>query len=83
MTAAERFRRYLAREPVDRCPVIEWHLYSFYDEAGLYHRICDEYAEWLSGVFDYMFSRFRFDFMTFAEDMTFSARPDYKNTGGS
>ena len=24
MTASERFRRYLAGEAVDRCPVIEW-----------------------------------------------------------
>ena len=24
MTAAERFKKYLAGEPVDRCPAIEW-----------------------------------------------------------
>ena len=24
MTASERFRKYLAGEPVDRCPAIEW-----------------------------------------------------------
>ncbi len=54
---------------------IENHLYSFYDYPELYKRICDEYAEWLVGLFHYVFSRFRFDFMSFAEDMSYNNGP--------
>lgn len=54
---------------------IENHLYSFYDEPELYKRICDEYADWLIGVFKAVFSKFRFDFMSFAEDMSYNNGP--------
>lgn len=54
---------------------IEAHLYSFYDEPELYKRICYEYADWLCGLFNYAFSRFRFDFMSFAEDMSYNGGP--------
>ena len=37
--------------------------------------MCDEYADWLIGVFRYVFSRFRFDFMSFAEDMSYNSGP--------
>ena len=54
---------------------IEGHLYSFYDYPELYHTICEDYADWLEGVFRYAFSRFRFDFMSFAEDMSYNLGP--------
>jgi len=54
---------------------IENHLYSFYDYPELYLEICERYTEWLIEVFHYVFSRFRFDFMTFAEDMSYNHGP--------
>ena len=54
---------------------IENHLYSFYDYPELYKQICDEYADWLIEVFHYVFSRFHFDFMSFAEDMSYNHGP--------
>ena len=54
---------------------IENHLYSFYDYPELYHLMCDEYADWLIEVFRHVFSRFRFDFMSFAEDMSYNNGP--------
>ncbi len=54
---------------------IENHFYSFYDYPELYKQICDEYADWLISVFRYVFSRFRFDFMSFAEDMSYNNGP--------
>lgn len=54
---------------------IEPHLYSFYDYPDLYLQICDEYADWLEAAFDYVFSNFRFDFMSFAEDMSYNLGP--------
>ena len=54
---------------------IENHLYSFYDYPELYHLMCDRYADWLIELFHYVFSRFRFDFMSFAEDMSYNLGP--------
>lgn len=54
---------------------IENHLYSFYDEPALYKRMCEEYADWLIALFQVVFSRFRFDFMSFAEDMSYNSGP--------
>lgn len=54
---------------------IEDHFYSFYDQPQLYHRMCEDYADWLERLFDYVFSRFHFDFMTFAEDMSYNNGP--------
>ena len=54
---------------------IEPHLYSFYDEPDLYHRMCDDYAAWLEKVFVYVAETFRFDFMSFAEDMSYNNGP--------
>ncbi len=54
---------------------IENHLYSFYDYPELYKQMCDEYADWLIQVFHFVFSRFRFDFMSFAEDMSYNGGP--------
>ena len=54
---------------------IEAHLFAFYDCPELYKRICDDYAEWLIKLLRYVFGRFRFDFMTFAEDMSYNNGP--------
>ncbi len=54
---------------------IEAHLFSFYDQPELYARICEDYCEWLEKVFRRVFSRCRFDFMTFAEDMSYNNGP--------
>lgn len=54
---------------------IEAHLFSFYDQPKLYESICEDYCEWLEAVFRRVFSRCRFDFMTFAEDMSYNNGP--------
>lgn len=51
---------------------IENHLYSFYDYPELYNRMCDDLADWLVELFRYVFSHIRFDFLTFAEDMSYN-----------
>lgn len=54
---------------------IENHLYSFYDNPELYLEMCEAYSDWLIELFRYTFSKFRFDFMTFAEDMSYNQGP--------
>ncbi|MBE6546836.1 MAG: hypothetical protein E7668_05300 [Ruminococcaceae bacterium] len=54
---------------------IENHLYSFYDYPELYHDMCEAYSDWLINVFRYVFSHFQFDFMSFAEDMSYNLGP--------
>ena len=54
---------------------IENHLYSFYDYPELYREMCEAYSDWLVELFDYVFSRFHFDFMSFAEDMSYNSGP--------
>ena len=54
---------------------IENHLYSFYDCPDLYLRMCEEYSDWLVQLFRFVFSSFKFDFMSFAEDMSYNLGP--------
>ena len=54
---------------------IENHLFSFYDYPELYSEICETYSDWLVELFRCVFSIFRFDFMTFAEDMSYNLGP--------
>ena len=54
---------------------IENHLYSFYDYPELYKEMCEVYSDWLIELFRYVFSRFKFDFMSFAEDMSYNLGP--------
>jgi len=54
---------------------IENHLLSFYDYPELYKEMCDTYADWLVELFHYVFSRFKFDLMNFAEDMSYNLGP--------
>lgn len=54
---------------------IEGHLYAFYDEARLMHRINADLAEWNIKVIEEICSICRPDFMTFAEDMSYNHGP--------
>jgi uroporphyrinogen-III decarboxylase len=54
---------------------IENHLFSFYDQPDLLSRICSDYLEWLKKVIDYIGNVFTFDFMSFAEDMSYNLGP--------
>ncbi|MBU0714446.1 MAG: hypothetical protein KJ964_03685 [Verrucomicrobia bacterium] len=51
---------------------IERHLYAFYDQPGLMHRINTDLAEWMLRVIDEICSIGTPDFMTFAEDMSYN-----------
>jgi len=54
---------------------IEEHLYSFYDSPELLKRICEDHLGWLKKVVDYIGNTFKFDFMSFAEDMSYNLGP--------
>lgn len=54
---------------------IEKHLYSFYDEPDLLHRMCYDYVEWLKQIFEFIGNNFKFDYMSFAEDMSYNNGP--------
>lgn len=54
---------------------IEAHLYSFYDYPELLHEMCRDYLAWLKKVFEYVGNTFTFDFMSFAEDMSYNLGP--------
>ncbi len=55
---------------------IEPHLYSFYDEPEWYHLLCRDMADWQKRAIEALGnSGFRFDFMTFAEDMSYNGGP--------
>lgn len=54
---------------------IERHLYAFYDEPELLHRINTDLTEWILGVIEEVCSICTPDFMTFAEDMSYNHGP--------
>lgn len=54
---------------------IEAHLYAFYDEPELMHRINRENAEWMIKLIDRICETVTPDFMTFAEDMSYNHGP--------
>ena len=54
---------------------IERHLYAFYDQPDLIHRINRELAEWMIRVIDRLCEVCVPDFMTFAEDMSYNNGP--------
>ncbi len=54
---------------------IERHLYAFYDQPDLIHRINSDLAEWILLVVDQVCSICTPDFMTFAEDMSYNHGP--------
>jgi hypothetical protein len=54
---------------------IEPHMYAFYDAPELLHEMCSDYAEWLESALESIESGFHFDFMSFAEDMSYNNGP--------
>jgi hypothetical protein len=54
---------------------IEPHLYAFYDEPDLIHRINADLAEWHVRVIEKITSICKPDFMTFAEDLSYNNGP--------
>ena len=54
---------------------IENHLYSFYDQPELYHRICEDLLEWQIAQVDALARYMKPDFMTIAEDMSYNHGP--------
>ncbi len=54
---------------------IERHLYAFYDQPDLMHRINRDLSEWIVAVIDKICSICTPDFMTFAEDMSYNHGP--------
>ena len=54
---------------------IEQHLYSFYDQPEFYKEICHDYSEWAKTVIGFIGNTFKFDFMSFAEDMSYNHGP--------
>jgi uroporphyrinogen-III decarboxylase len=54
---------------------IERHLYAFYDQPELMHRINSDLADWILLVIDQVCSICAPDFMTFGEDMSYNNGP--------
>ena len=54
---------------------IEQHLYAFYDQPDLMHRINEDQAEYMLRCLNHMKDVFLPDFMTFAEDMSYNHGP--------
>lgn len=54
---------------------IEHHLYAFYDEPELMHRINAELAAWMLKIIDRVCAHCVPDFMTFAEDLSYNNGP--------
>lgn len=54
---------------------IERHLYAFYDQPALLHRINADLAEWILRVIDQVGAICTPDFMTFGEDMSYNHGP--------
>jgi hypothetical protein len=53
----------------------EEHLYAFYDEPELLHRINQDNADWMLKIIDEICKTCTPDFMTFAEDMSYNKGP--------
>ena len=53
----------------------EAHLYAFYDYPELYHRICEDLAEWHIRIIHEFGQYMHADFMTIAEDMSYNLGP--------
>ena len=54
---------------------IEDHLYSFYDNSELYHKICEDMTEYYIFVIEEITKYFQPQFMTFGEDMSYNLGP--------
>ena len=54
---------------------IENHLYAFYDEPELMHRMNEDLCNYLCQTIDYVHEHIEPDFVTFAEDMSYNHGP--------
>lgn len=54
---------------------IENHLYSFYDEPELYHRICSDLADYIISQLPVIYSICSPEFMVISEDMSYNNGP--------
>ena len=54
---------------------IENHLYSFYDEPELYHKICSDLADYIIGELPKIYEICHPEFMVFSEDMSYNNGP--------
>jgi len=54
---------------------IEPHMYSFYDEPDLYHRMCEDLLAWQIRQTEKLAAYLKADFMSFAEDMSYNHGP--------
>ncbi len=54
---------------------VEEHLLAFYDQPELLHRINQDLADWMIAIIPQLASHCRFDFMTFAEDLSYNHGP--------
>ena len=54
---------------------IENHLYSFYDEPELYHRICSDLADYIIAQLPKIYAITKPDFMVISEDMSYNNGP--------
>lgn len=54
---------------------IENHLFAFYDEPELYHRILNDLADYQIRLLEQVYQVLTPDFMTFAEDMSYNKGP--------
>ena len=54
---------------------IENHLYSFYDEPELYHKICNDLADYIIAQLPKIYEICHPDFMVFSEDMSYNNGP--------
>lgn len=54
---------------------IEGHLFSFYDEPALYHRILDDLADYQLRLIERVYAIDTPEFMTFGEDMSYNLGP--------
>ena len=59
---------------------IENHLYSFYDEPELYHRICEDLADYIIGQLPKIYAVCKPDFMVISEDMSYNNGPMISKT---
>ena len=59
---------------------IERHLYAFYDQPALMHRINADLADWILRVIEQLCGVRTPDFMTFAEDMSYNHGPMLSET---
>ena len=54
---------------------IENHLYSFYDEPALYHKICSDLADYIIAQLPKIYEICHPEFMVFSEDMSYNNGP--------